>query len=143
MFGIIATIIAAKKRHYTFAWVVGIWTGIAFIFLLSGAESIAIAPGGLFLIIAIGMKKIPNGNELNTVSQPRQNTYNTLIETPHISVKPSETPETLGYSETQNIGFSSIRRTTPAPAAVRFCRYCGCELAPGAKFCSSCGARID
>lgn len=60
--GIIATIIAAHKRHYTFAWVIGIWTAIAIILALSGMSSLAIAPGPIFLIIAIGMKKIPEGS---------------------------------------------------------------------------------
>ncbi len=56
--GIIACIIAAVKGHKTFAWIIGIWTAIAFLVAFSGYAKAAYAPGGLFLLIAIGMKNL-------------------------------------------------------------------------------------
>lgn len=56
--GIIATIVAAVKGHKTFAWVTGIWTGLAILLSLSGYSNIAIGPGVIFLAIAFGMKKV-------------------------------------------------------------------------------------
>lgn len=59
--GIIACIVAAMKGRKTFAWVIGVWTALAFMIAISGAPQLAIAPGGLFLLIAITMKKVsPN-----------------------------------------------------------------------------------
>lgn len=59
--GIIACVVAALKGHKTFAWVIGVWTALAFLIAASGAPQLAIAPGGLFLLIAITMKKVsPN-----------------------------------------------------------------------------------
>ena len=55
--GIIACIVAAMKGRKTFAWVIGVWTALAFMIAISGASQLAIAPGGLFLLIAITMKK--------------------------------------------------------------------------------------
>ena len=60
MFGIIATIIAARKGHTTFATVTGIWTGVAIILALSGYSAYAFAPGGIFFFIALGMSNLRN-----------------------------------------------------------------------------------
>lgn len=67
MLGIIATIIAAVKGHGTFAFFVGAWTLVAFIMAASGNYQLAIGPGGIFLIIAICMKK-----EAKTTETPEQ-----------------------------------------------------------------------
>ncbi len=63
MLGIIAAIIAAVKGHGTFAAVIGVWTVVAFIIALSGSPEYAVAPGGLFLIIAIFMKNLNKGKD--------------------------------------------------------------------------------
>lgn len=57
MLGIIATIIAAKKGHTTFAWVVGIWSAIEIILLLAKSPY-AVGPGGMFVLIAICMTNL-------------------------------------------------------------------------------------
>ena len=57
MLGIIATIIAAKKGHSTFAWVVGIWSAIEIIMLLAKSPY-AVGPGGMFIVIALCMKNL-------------------------------------------------------------------------------------
>ncbi len=59
MLGIIATIIAIVKKHYTFAAVVGIWTAVAWAFYLTGAFEYVYAPGIIFLYIAIFNLKSP------------------------------------------------------------------------------------
>lgn len=59
MLGIIATIVAAVKRRYTFAAIVGGWTFLAFILAINGVTVFAFSPGFLFLIIAICMQKNP------------------------------------------------------------------------------------
>ena len=65
MLGVIATIVAAAKGRTGYAWFVGIWTITAWALALSGNSSTAIAPGALWLIIAIFMenrnKKTDNG----------------------------------------------------------------------------------
>ena len=58
MMGIIAAIIAAIKGHTTYAVCMGIWTVIAFILIASGSSQYAMAPGGLFVVIAICMKNL-------------------------------------------------------------------------------------
>ena len=63
MLGIIATIVAAVKRRYVFAAVIGGWTFIAFILAVNGLSAFALSPGFLFLIIAICMKKVPKDGE--------------------------------------------------------------------------------
>ncbi len=60
LIGILACIIAAVKGRKTFAWIVGIWTALAFVIAFLGASKYAYAPGGLFLAIAIAMKKATN-----------------------------------------------------------------------------------
>lgn len=62
MLGIIATIIAAKKGHKTFAWIIGIWSILEIILLLTQSPY-AIGPGGLFVLIAIGMKNLNKSDE--------------------------------------------------------------------------------
>lgn len=54
--GLIACIVSAVKGHKTFAIAMGVWTIIAIILLVSGFQY-AYAPGPLFLLIAICMKK--------------------------------------------------------------------------------------
>ena len=142
MFGIIATIIAVKKRHYTFAWVVGIWTALAFVLGLSGMASIAIAPGALFLFIAIGMKKLPEVGTANTIPQSQLTTEYTPPDT--VSNIGQSSGETVSsYYVAQNNQSFVMERAVPEKVAIRFCRYCGQELEPRAKFCGNCGARIE
>ena len=65
MLGIIATIVAAVKGRMGYACFVGIWTIFAWALAFSGSSSIAIAPGALWLFIALCMenrnKKTDNG----------------------------------------------------------------------------------
>ena len=142
MIGIIATIIAARKRHYTFAWVIGIWTGIAIILALCGMIGIAIGPGALFLFIAIGMKKIPEESNSNTASQtPVGYNMQGSVSTPNQASMPTATSFEPSVAHDDEIVI--MERSSPAPAVIRFCRYCGQELELGAKFCRHCGARIE
>lgn len=69
MLGIIATIIAAKKGHATFAWVVGIWSAIEIILLLAKSPY-AVGPGGMFVLIAICMTNL---NKPKKESKPTNN----------------------------------------------------------------------
>ena len=142
MAGIIATIIAARKRHYTFAWVIGIWTAIAIVLALCGMASIAIAPGWLFLIIAIGMKKIPEEGNSDSGSQNPVG-YNMQGSTSTPAEVPVPTAASAEPSVAQDDDIVVVDRTSPAPTVIRFCRYCGQELELGAKFCRHCGARIE
>lgn len=142
MMGIIATIIAIRKRHFTFAWVIGIWTGIAIILALCGMAVIAIAPGWLFLAIAIGMKKIPEDGE--AASGPDIPSVNAVAaSTP---LPPSATTPFAGTQEPTPVHADDlagmVQPSTSSPA-IRFCRYCGQELEVGAKFCRHCGAQIE
>lgn len=66
--GIAATIIAGVKGRTTYAWVMGIWTVLGLITSL--VAGFGIAPGIIFLIIAIGLKKA--GTETNE-NQSAQN----------------------------------------------------------------------
>ncbi len=59
MLGLISTIIAIVKKHYTFAAVVGIWTAVAWALYLTGAFEYVYAPGIVFLYIAIFYLKSP------------------------------------------------------------------------------------
>lgn len=64
--GIIATIIAACKGHKTFAWIIGIWTAVAFLLIASGDAQYVLAPGWIFLVSALCMKnlkKVDSANE--------------------------------------------------------------------------------
>lgn len=70
MLGMIATIIAAVKGRTGFAWFTGIWTVLAFIIAFSGGTQYAVAPGGLFLIIAICMKKEGADSPVKSESAP-------------------------------------------------------------------------
>lgn len=63
MLGIIATIIAVVKRHYTFAAFTGGWVVLALILSVNGLTSYAFGPGPVFLAIAICMRKIPRETE--------------------------------------------------------------------------------
>lgn len=74
MLGIIATIIAAKKGHTTFAWVVGIWSAIEII-LLFAKSPYAIGPGGIFVLIAISMSNLnkPKKERKPTNDPPKGN----------------------------------------------------------------------
>lgn len=56
MLGIVAAIVAGVKGHYAFAGIIGGWSIIAVILALTGVPY-AVAPGWLFLVIAIGMSK--------------------------------------------------------------------------------------
>lgn len=56
MFGILATIISAKKHHAGYAIFTGIWTGLAVILALCGYSKMAIGPGAMFFVIALTMK---------------------------------------------------------------------------------------
>ena len=144
MFGIIATIIAAKKRHYTFAWVVGIWTALAIILILSGNSTMAVAPGWLFFAISLGMKKKAeiNGNEVLPSDSPETNNTTSLPESSSANSTIS-IPATVDGMPIQSEAIESVDRTVPVPVAIRFCRFCGQELEPGAKFCRHCGARLE
>lgn len=144
MIGIIATIIAAKKRHYTFAWVVGIWTAIAVVLFLMGMGGLAIAPGWLFLVFALGMKKIPEESNNNVIIETT--TYNNTLSDFTVQSQPLVSEEaTPVYPAINNEELITIERTSPDPvlAALRFCRYCGQEINSDAKFCCHCGARIE
>lgn len=142
MMGIIATIIAARKRHYTFAWVIGIWTAIAIILALCGMARIAIAPGWVFLFIAIGMKKVP---EERINDKPLETPIVDCVQEGIPSAPTTSAPSyvSLEPSVTQNDDFILTERSSPDPAVIRFCRYCGQELELGAKFCRHCGAQIE
>ena len=59
MLGLISTIIAIVKKHYTFAAVVGIWTAVAWALYLTGAFEYVYAPGLVFLYIALFNLKSP------------------------------------------------------------------------------------
>ena len=76
MFGIIATIIAAKKGHKTFAWVVGIWSVIEIVMLLAKSPY-AVGPGGLFVLIAIGMKNLNKSDESTRTDKKQAEISNT------------------------------------------------------------------
>lgn len=144
MLGIIATIVAAKRHHYTFAWIVGIWTGIALILAFTGNASIAIAPGWLFLAIALCMKKKEevNGNEVLPSETPGSDEISAL---PGGTTANSSVPAiTAGESAAvQSETEGAVERVVLAPPALRFCRYCGLELEQGAKFCRHCGVRLE
>lgn len=137
MAGIIATIIAAVKRHYTFAWVIGIWTAIAIILLLCGQYSVAIAPGWLFLCIAIGMKKIPKESN----EGPASGTQTANTTSGSVPVSSAEPLPANTYVVPSKV--SPEDEPAPSAPAIRFCRYCGQELENGAKFCRHCGANIE
>ena len=140
MAGIIATIIAAKKGHNTFAWVIGVWTAIAIVLALCGMAGIAIAPGWIFLVIAIGMKKEPEGGNSDSVSKTPVG-YNMQGTVPAQNQAPMPAAISLEPSVAQDDEIV-VMRMSPVPAAIRFCRYCGQELEPGAKFCRRCGAKL-
>lgn len=137
MAGILATIIAARKRHYTFAWVIGIWTVIAITLAISGNADIAVTPGWLFLVIAIGMKKIPEeSTNITPTNTPMTTPTSENTSTPTVPIGiPAE------RSVTPNVSMGPHERS--APTVIRFCRYCGQKLDSGAKFCRHCGARIE
>lgn len=142
MIGIIATIIAARKRHYTFAWVIGIWTGIAIILALCGMIGIAIGPGALFLFIAIGMKKIPEESNSNSASQTPVG-YNMQGSVSAPAEAPVPASAYLEPTVVQDDDIVVMEGVSPAPAVIRFCRYCGQSLEEGSTFCRHCGARIE
>lgn len=75
MFGIIATIIAAYKGHKTFAWVTGSWTCVAIFMALAGVSALAIAPGGIFFFIALGMENLNKPRQLVDVSKDLDNRF--------------------------------------------------------------------
>lgn len=142
MMGIIATIIAIKKRHFTFAWVIGIWTGIAIILALCGMVGIAIAPGWLFLAIAIGMKKIPEDGE--DASGPDIPSVNAAAASTPLS--PSATTPFAGTQELTPVSaddLAGMAQPSTSSPVIRFCRYCGQAQEPDARFCRHCGARIE
>ena len=139
MFGIIAVIIAACKKHTTFAWVVGIWTAIAIILYLSGAEYVFF-PGILFMIIAICMKKPDSSGtgSKGTVNMPPDSMQ---------PVNPSQTINNYYYPVVPDKNLSADNENSPETnndsMPIRFCRYCGQELSPDTKFCRNCGANIQ
>ena len=142
MAGIIATIIAAKKGHSTFAWVIGVWTAIAIILALCGMAGIAIAPGWVFLVIAIAMKKT-SGDGCSDSASKTPVGYNMQGTVPAQNQAPLPTAVSLEPPVAQDDGIVVMERSSSAPVAIRFCRYCGQELEPGAKFCRHCGAKLE
>ena len=102
--GIIACVIAAIKGRTTFAWVVGIWTAIAVVIALAGAPQFAIAPGGLFLIIAIAMKKAASDAE-SSPDQERNTTEESSSDSSNVykfACKNCKTQLTGWYKECPN-----------------------------------------
>ena len=67
LFGILACIIAAKKGHTSFAWVVGIWTALAALILVIGTSKSVVAPGPIFFAIALCFKKAPVEGEADSL----------------------------------------------------------------------------
>ncbi len=112
MMGIIAAIIAAVKGHTTYAVCMGIWTVIAFIFLLTDNSELAVAPGGLFVVIAICMKNLRKSNAANNEKREVSD---------HLKI---------------------IVRETDHGGAEFICKKCGKKYSPGWEFCSNCGAPI-
>ncbi len=170
--GIIACIIAAVKGHKTFAWVIGIWTAIAFLVAFSGYSNAALAPGWIFLVIAIGMKN------LNKTASPSPVTSSTTKLT---TVNPEKKyvcracgnystgwyqkcPKcgTVGRMEKAEVQISTpalaLEDTNSAPNRVlpelpviqeapkqapKYCGNCGAALEPDSLFCSYCGVKLS
>ena len=107
--GIIAAIIAAIKGHTTYAVCMGIWTIIAFILDATGSSQYAIAPGGLFVVIAICMKNLRKAN--SSISPEEK----TPVSTNRIVKKPNQSVESA------------------------VCEKCGIKLSPEWAFCNNCG----
>lgn len=157
MLGIIATIIAAKKGHTTFAWVVGIWSAIEIILLLCRSPY-AFGPGALFVFIAIGMTNLRK-QETNTPyrkdSKPRQE-VTTAKDLPNEADKSIESSQTLPPESSQvntDVSSNSIEEDSDLETAKRspteqntpkiiFCRRCGFKLLEGSGYCSHCGTEV-
>ena len=165
--GIIATIIAAVKGHKGFAWFTGIWTAIAYIIAFSGGSQYAVAPGFLFLIIAITMKKEGSDKPSDATQGPSASeteppmrficsacgNYSTgwYQTCPHCGAvgkmekaKPVAAPQIMP-ADTEINPSESAQEETPqieSKAPARFCRECGQKLLPEAVFCPECGTRI-
>lgn len=171
MCGLLATIIAAVKGHTTYAWVTGIWTAIAVVVAISGYPEIAIAPGFLFLAIAISMENLrkqkKNENREDSVSDQEP----ALIEETSKAIETADTSDDIIMSfdeegeekavvdEEQNYiqdeqGIIDIQSETgdseEASASavndsmpIKYCRKCGKELLEGAVFCRECGTKVQ
>ena len=85
MLGIIATIIAAVKGHKTFAWVIGVWSAIEIVLLLSKSPY-AVGPGGLFVIIALCMSNL---NKKEKDSGPQEQKTSNHYSSPSVFSAPS------------------------------------------------------
>ena len=164
MLGIIATIIAAKKGHSTFAWVVGIWSAIEIIMLLAKSPY-AVGPGGMFIVIALCMKNLNTPQKERKPSNDPPKGINKVFSTTPVETTVAGVETSTNRSTQENDNSSSshlLRNTTYATRGstnepqyegaamrhtmeiprTRFCRKCGFKLLTESDFCSHCGTKI-
>ena len=129
--GIAACVIAALKGHKTFACVIGVWTAIALVLALSGNANIAVAPGGLFLIIAAGMKNLKKQSGTAPAAVPQ--------DVPAAETTVPEVPSPL----TEPPVAAEAEATVPQISGGIICSGCGAPLEAGVKFCQYCGTKAE
>lgn len=126
MIGIVATIIAAKKGHSVFAWIMGIWSALEIIAILC-EYPIAFGPGAVFLVIAIVMKN--KNSDKNIIIKP------TVKHIPQSAYQKCNTVSAVS---------SSTGSITPTVqwGAFDVCPLCHNRQKAGLERCLSCNARI-
>lgn len=116
MIGLVATLIAAIKRHTAFAVFAGI-ASVANIYLWINGEADDIwIFGWVLFVIAIFMKTKTEKKETIIINNPPQTPY----------------PQVPQSYETKMIAESS-----------KFCSNCGQPLQVGNKYCPNCGSKVD
>lgn len=156
--GIAATIIAGMKGRVLYALGIGMWTAIAFIFLL--LSGYGLAPGWLFLIIAICMKKETSDENTNAGETPAGTEVSTAqlpLDARKFICENCGALSTGWYEKCPNCGADGrMRKATEAErikrlpeteqpheeAEIRFCHKCGHQLGGGSRFCSNCGVSV-
>ena len=139
MFGIIATIIAAKKGHSTFAWVVGIWSVVEIIMFLAKAPY-AVGPGWVFIIIAICMKKVNIAPKEHN-EYPKENDIVFTTSSPYTHAAGTETITSGNTSEKE----ASVC-VAPLMCDVEGymeCPICHTRQAIGRPYCFRCNAKLQ
>ena len=131
MLGIIAAIIAFKKGHKTFGAFLCAWEVLALVIMFAVGPNAVLLPGGLFLIIAMGMEKETDPNEQ-------------LDLTKRYICKAcgSYSPEPLSRCPQcgDQSGYKDRYSKIAVPIEKRFkCRSCGAEFSERQDRCPSCG----
>ena len=143
VYGIVACIVALIKRHYRFAAVMGIWTVAALIGTYGFNIPYLGAPGVIFMIFALSLKKEPKYMKELLAQGPAKNykCTNCGKYSPYIAQKCPNCGAEGKMVATIDADLPAQKQDTGNKEQI-VCPSCGAKLAPEMKFCNQCGKKL-